>query len=418
MFQRTVLPNGLRILTSSMPHTRSVSVNVYIATGSRYESDEDAGISHFLEHLFFKGSERRPTAKEISEAIEGVGGILNAATDRELTVYWVKVARPHFALAVDILVDMLRHPLFAPEEIEKERKVVLEELAMVNDAPERRVETLIDEVCWPHQPLGREVAGTRESVLALTRDQILAYVARQYVPNNTVISIAGDIVHEEVVEMLSAALDDWGRGTPSTWYPAVEADGQPRLGLEYWRSEQAHLNLALPGVGSLDPDRYAFGLLNVVLGEGMSSRLFLEIREKHALAYDVQSRLSQYLDTGSMVVYAGVSPAQAVPALQAIEAEVRRLLDPIPEEEVTKARELSKGRLLLRMEDTRAVAAWLGGQELLSDRILTPDEVVAIIDGLTATDLQQVAQRLLPGQARLAVVGPFRSERRFREIIL
>jgi predicted Zn-dependent peptidase len=188
-----------------------VSINIYVGTGSRYESDEDAGVSHFLEHLFFKGTERRPTAQEISETIEGVGGILNAATDREVTVYWAKVARPHFSLAMDLLTDMLRHSIFDADELEKERKVVLEELSMVNDAPERRVETL-------------------------TREGILDYVARQYVPNNTVVSVAGDITHEEVVDMLALGFGDWEAGTPTTWYPAVEANSLPRLGVQYWRS--------------------------------------------------------------------------------------------------------------------------------------------------------------------------------------
>jgi predicted Zn-dependent peptidase len=306
------------------------------------------GVSHFLEHLFFKGTERRPTAQEISETIEGVGGILNAATDREVTVYWVKVARPHFTLAMDLLIDMLRHSRFDPEELEKERRVVLEELAMVNDAPERRVDSLIDELCWPQQPLGREVVGTRESVLALTRDRVLDYVARQYVPNNCVVSVAGDITHEEVVEALAAGLDDWRASMPSSWYPAIEANGLPRLGVEYRRSEQAHLCLALPGVGSLDPDRYAHGLLNVILGEGMSSRLFLEIREKQALAYDVASRLAHYLDTGSLVVYAGVSPCSG--GRLGSDTKGASALGRSGLGGLTKARELSKGRLLLRME--------------------------------------------------------------------
>jgi predicted Zn-dependent peptidase len=232
-----------------------------------------------------------------------------------------------------------------------------------------------------------------------------------------VVSVAGDITHEEVVEMLAGGFADWEAGTPAPWYPAVEANAIPRLGVQYWRSEQAHLCLALPGIGSLDPDRYALGMLNVVLGEGMSSRLFLEIREKQALAYDVASRLAHYLDSGAMVVYAGVTPSQAMSALEAVQHEIERLHDPVTEEELTKARELSKGRLLLRMEDTRAVASWLGGQEVLSDRILTPDEVVDILERITVTDLERVAERVLAGKPRLAVVGPFRGQRQFREAL-
>ncbi len=205
MYQKTILSNGLRIVNSTMPHTRSVCVGVFIGTGSRYEKDDEAGVSHFIEHLCFKGTQRRATSKEISGAIEGVGGILNAGTDRELTVYWCKVARSHFHLAVDVIADMLSHSKFDPEDIEKERHVITEEINMGLDSPQNRVDTLIDELMWSNQPLGRDVIGTKVTTAALTRQNMLDYLAQQYLANNTVVSIAGDITREEVVDSLNEA---------------------------------------------------------------------------------------------------------------------------------------------------------------------------------------------------------------------
>ncbi len=417
-YRKITLPNGLRIVNSFMPHTRSVSVTIFVGAGSRYESDAQAGLSHFIEHLFFKGTAKRPTAKAISEAIESVGGVINAGTDRELTVYWVKVAAPHFDLALDVVADTLLHSKFEPAEIEKERQVVIEELNMIRDDPREWVDVIIDEVIWPGQALGRDVAGTKETVSSFTREMSLDYLACQYTPSNTVVSVAGSVPHEQVVAAVSRALGDWQPGRPASFAPALDSQGSPRLRLEPKRTEQAHLCLAVPGLPMLHPDRFALDLLNVVLGEGMSSRLFQEIREKHGLAYDVHSYVSHFLDTGSVTVYAGVDPRRINPAIEAILGELNRLKDQVPESELTKAREYSKGRLLLRMEDTRSVAGWVGAQELLTDRVLTVDDVVEIIDSITPADLERVARQLfLTEKLNLAVVGPYRSERRFADLL-
>ncbi len=417
-FYKSTLANGLRIITAPMPHTRSVSVSAYVGAGSRYERPVEAGISHFVEHLCFKGTEKRPTPRQISEVIDGVGGILNAGTDRELTVYYCKVARPHLELALDVLVEMMRSPLFAPEEMEKERKVVLEELAMVADSPSQQVDILIDEVLWPDQQLGWDVAGNAESVAGITREMALDYLHRQYVPNNTVISVAGNVSHEEVEALIEEALGDWERGVPHGWFPAVNGRSGPRSAIRFKKTEQAHLSLAVRGLSSQHPDRYALDLLSVVLGEGMSSRLFMELRERRGLCYDVHSYVSHFLDAGSFAIYAGVDPANAHETVRALLAELVRLREGIPEEELTKAKELSKGRLLLRMEDTRGVSGWLGGQEMLTGRVRTADEVVDILDGLTADHLTRVAEELLvTDQLNLAVVGPFKSEQRFAALL-
>jgi predicted Zn-dependent peptidase len=417
-YRRTVLPNGIRILTSAMPATRSASVSLYVGAGSRYEREEEAGLSHFLEHLLFKGSEKRPTAKDIAEAIECVGGIMNGGTDRELTVYYVKVARPHLELALDVLVDLIGRPLLDPGELEKERHVVLEELAMVADSPQQLTDLLLDSLLWPGQPLGRDVAGTPESVATLSGEMVADYLHRQYVANNVVVAIAGDIDHQRMVDDIWAAMGDWQAGAPGRWFPAANG-ARPRCGVRYKATEQAHINVAVPGISLSHPDRYPLSFLSVILGEGMSSRLFLELREKRGLVYDVHSYLSQFLDTGVFTVYAGVDPKKAPEAVRVIGEEVARLHDEGPSsDELNKARELSKGRLLLRMEDTRAVSGWLGGQELLLGEVRSVDQAVAEMEAVTLEDLQRVARELLcPAEMRLAVVGPYRSDKRFAALL-
>jgi predicted Zn-dependent peptidase len=417
-YRRTVLPNGIRVLTSAMPAARSASISLYIGTGSRYERDEEAGLSHFLEHLLFKGSRKRPSAKEIAEAIDGVGGVMNGGTDRELTVYYVKVARPHLDLALDVLVDLVRNPVLDPGEFEKERRVVLEELAMVADSPQQLADLLLDATLWPGHPLGRDVAGTLESVSALTPEMAVEYLHRQYVANNIVVALAGDIDHQRTVDAIWAAMGDWQPGTPSRWLPASDGGG-PRCGLRYKKTEQAHIDIALRGLALSHPDRYALSFLSVILGEGMSSRLFLELRERRGLAYDIHSYVSHFLDTGAFTVYTGVDPQKAAETVQIILEEMVRLRDEGPTAgELTKARELSKGRLLLRLEDTRAVSGWLGGQELLLGKVNSVDDAIAEMEAVTLEDLQRLARELLVGERlHLAVVGPYRSDKRFAVLL-
>jgi len=406
MYQKTVLDNGLCIISSVMPYTRSVCVSIFIGTGSRYERAEEAGVSHYIEHLCFKGTQRRATSKEISEAIEGVGGILNGGTDKELTVYWCKVARPHFAVAVDVLADMLCYSRFDSQDVEKERQVIIEEINMNMDSPQQRVDSLIDEIMWQDQSLGRDVAGSKATVASLSRQNILDYFTRQYLANNLVISIAGDITHEEIVDSLEKAFHSWRKGVPQAWYPANNEQHQPRWRVEPRDTEQAHLCLAVPGLPHRHPDRFTLDLLSVILGQGMSSRLFLEIREKRGLAYAIHSYADHFLDTGSLTIYAGIDPKHLSLAIGAILEELNRLKEQIPEREISKAKELCKGRLLLQMEDTRSVAGWLGSQELLLGEILTIDQVVSIIDSIQASDLLRVAQGLLVGERlNLAIVG-------------
>jgi len=418
LYQKITLDNGLRLVTATMPHTRSVSIGFFIGAGSRYETDEQAGISHFIEHLCFKGTSKRPTATEICTVVEGVGGILNGGTDKELTVYWCKVAQPHFAIALEVLVDMLLNSRFDLADIEKERQVIIEEINMSLDSPPQRVAMLIDELLWPGHPLGRDIAGSKESVAGITRDMMLDYLARQYQPGNTVLAIAGDIQHQEVVNIVSQATAGWVKSQPIPGYMPYQEKLARRVLIEKRDTEQSQLCLALPGLSITHPERFRLDLLNVILGEGMSSRLFTEIRDKLGLAYSIQSYAEHLLDTGAIAISAGVDAKNLQIAIRAILEELSRLKEATPESELTKAKELSKGRLLLRLEDSRNVASWMGGQEILTGRILSVDEVISIIDAITIEELQRLAKDLLVGeQLRLAVVGPIQPDEPLEDLL-
>ena len=418
MFQQATLSNGLRIITSAMPHTRSVTLGFLVGGGSRYESDLEAGAFHFVEHLCFKGTPSRPTPRMVSETMDRVGGLMNATTAREVTTYWCKVARPHFDIAADLIVDMVRNPLFDPAELEKERGVILEELAASRDHPDSRAGLLIDQTMWPNQPLGRDVGGTTESVRALTRDAMLRLVNHQYVPSNAVISVAGNIDHDEIVDCFERSMGDWPAGEPLDWYPVLVDQQVPRVNVEFRKSEQAHICLGFHGVPAEHPRRYAYDLLSSVLGEGMSSRLFLELREERGLAYEAHSSTAHYRDAGAMEVYAAVDPRNAALALETILAELAKLKDGVPEDELHKAKEYAKGRMLMRMEDTRNVALWLGSQRLMREQVLNVDDVVARVDAVSPEDLRLAAREMLvPSNLNLAIVGPFRNPARFQRLV-
>ena len=343
-YQKTVFDNGLTLLAESVPAVRSVAMAVFVATGSRYESDAEAGMSHFVEHVLFKGSSRWPTAQAISEAIEGVGGLVNASTSRETTMYWVKVAQPHVRLALDVLTDMLQHPIMDPREVSKEQRVILEEIGMLHDSPESLVQILITDLLWPNQPLGREISGTRESVSAVTPDTLSEYMGRFYGPNRTFVSIAGAIDVDELSTMIGDYFGAWQPVPGDQPEPYTDSQDAPRVEVGFKETEQAHLCLAMPGLLRDHPDRFTLTLANTILGDGMSSRLFQEIRERQALAYSVDSFVSSLQDTGMMGVYAGVDPHRAEQALVAILNELSRIRNElVSSEELTRAVEFNKG---------------------------------------------------------------------------
>ena len=419
MYQRTVLNNGLRILTSTMPHTHSVSIVFFIGVGSRYESDEQSGASHFIEHVLFKGTAKRPTASEIAIAIEQIGGLFNASVGQEESTYWVKVTQPHLDIAIDVLVDMLRHAKFDQSEIDKERGVIIKEINLTLDTPDDLVQLLNNQLVWPNHPLGRDVAGTKESIASLDRDRLLAYMNNHYLPNNTVVSIAGNVEHEAVVNQIAASLGDWARAEVASYQPAEDGQSEPRVRVHDKDTRQAYLCLSVPGLPRDHPDCFNLRLLNAVLGEGMGSRLFTCIRERRDLAYSVNSYISALYDTGVVGVYAGVAPEHIETATKAILEEWDKLRqEEIPPQELARAKDFIKGQLLFLMEDSLSVAIWFGSQEILFSEILTYEEAMEAIEAITAADIQRVAQKLFSEEKlNLAVVGPFENEDGFRELL-
>jgi len=313
---------------------------------------------------------------------------------------------------------MLLNSRFDPPEIEKERQVIIDEIGLSNDLPSQRVNMLIDELLWHGHPLGRDVAGSKESVTAISRDMMLGYLKDRYLPANTVVAIAGDVEHEEMAEAVARATGAWAGSKTRLQYPAYQPQPAPKLCIETRDTEQAHLCLGLPGLSLFHPKRFILDLLNVVLGEGMSSRLFAEIRDRLGLAYSIHSYVEHFLDSGALTVYAGVEPGDLKTAIEAIMEQLSLLREPIPEAELHKAKELAKGRLVLRMEDSRSVAGWLGGQEVLSGYIYDVDEIVSIIDAITAEELEQMAQEIITEeQLRLAVVGPIKCDEPLDELL-
>ena len=407
-----VLDHGVRLITAPLGQRNSVSVALMFKVGSRYEPERIAGLSHFVEHMVFKGSRRYPTAKDVAEAIEGVGGELNAATDKETTLYWARVPGDKLANAIDVLTDIIQEPILDPAEVEKERDVILEELRMYMDSPADHVHTIFEEELWPNHPLGIDIAGTEETVRAISADDLGWHLSEHYLGTDLVIGIAGNVDHDATVEMLRPTLDRWRDGAPPEFVPATPLPAGPSVRLLTKPTEQAHIVFGTRCVDYFHPDRFALDMMNCVLGEGMSCRLFLEIRERLGLCYDIHSWTGRLADTGSAGVYVGTEPKRALAAVEATMAEIHRICEePVGADELGKAREYLKGRLLLRLEGTGSLATWLGGQELLTGRILQPAEIVSRFDAITPDDIMRVASDTYARQPlRMAAIAPIEDD--------
>src|SRR5918999_3584960 len=379
MFERTELPEGPRVITARLPGTRSLAVAAYVLAGSRLESRERSGTAHFMEHLTFKGTRGYPTTRAVSEAIEGIGGTCNAATDRESTVYWTRLPVREAERAFEVIADLIVRPLLRSEDIRRERDIIVEEIRSYRDDPGQYIYNVFDETFFGDSPLGWE--------------------------------IAGDIGHDAAVDLVARSFGR-GNGPVPSYRPAPTLPAR-RFGIHQRPTSQAHLCLGLPGLPRDDPDQWTLELLNTVLGDGSSSRLFLRVREEAGLAYDVHSFQTDYADCGTLQVYAGVDPADLGRALEAILAELARLRDePIPDAELAKARAFTAGRLELRLEESRHMASWLGVQEALHDRVLTVDEALAALEGVTPEAIQALCGRLIRDEAlTLAVIAPARRGR-------
>ena len=419
--ERTVQRNGLRVVTQALPGARSASVVLLVPVGSRHEDDAHAGLSHFLEHLVFKGTRAHPEAGLLSQLVEGIGGSVNASTDRELTVYSAKVPAEHVGVALEAVSELALRPLLRRGDLSAEKPVIVDEIRMYVDSPSDHVFTLFDEMLYAGHPLGREIAGTVGSVRRATYRAVVDHWRGSYRTRGMVLAVAGAIDHDEVVRASAGwkpdgpagDMPETGAGILTTTAPMPAPAGSLRV--SYRRLSQGNLCLGMPGVARNDPDRWALDLLGAILGDGMGSRLFLELRERRSLVYDVSTFSASYADVGSFGVHAGFDPEDAERVVGAILDQLERIcLEPVTDAELGRARAYTRGRLELRMEDSGAVAGWIGTGEALLPRILTVDEVIERLEAVTVDDLLRVARRYLaPSEARLAVLGPFRSRARF-----
>jgi predicted Zn-dependent peptidase len=418
IFERNRLDNGLRILAANMPQVQSVTCMIMLAAGSRYETPETNGIAHFSEHMFFKGTERRPTARDIGMEVDALGGEFNAFTSKEYTGYYVRCAADHRDQALDVLVDMLRNSKFEPEEIEREKGVIVEEMNMYFDTPRDFIGGVYEQLLYGDQPLGWDIIGRKETVQAAERDTFLGYVDPWYKPERMVVGVAGRLDGDYVasVERLLGDLEPQETGDP----PALVENGNGnRVAIHRKDSDQAHLCLGVRSYPIVHPDRWALQLLSTVLGTGMSSRLFTEVRERRGLAYYVYAHNQGYTDAGTLYSQAGVDIKRSEEAVETIVAEFRRIAaEAVPAEELEKARALAKGRFVLRLESPQGMILFGLGREVLGDETIEPEEVLAGLDAVTADDVQRVAQDVIASNAlNLALIGPFDDAKPFEALI-
>ena len=416
-FERHTLDNGLRVLTSNLDHAQSVTCMVMLAAGSRYETPDTNGIAHFSEHMFFKGTERRPTARDIAGEIDAIGGEFNAFTGKEYTAYYVKCAAEHRDVALDVLVDMLRNSRFDAEEIEREKGVIIEEMNMYFDTPRDFIGGVYESLLYGDQPLGWDIIGRKETVREATRETFMSYLDRWYKPPRMVVGIAGKI-GDDALERAQALFGDLPGAETGKPEPARDYQTE-RVRVFTKQSDQAHLVLGVPSYPIEHPDRYALQMVATVLGGGMSSRLFTEVRERRGLAYYVFGINHSYTDAGSLYSQAGVDINRIDEAVTTIASELKKIAaEPVPADELEKARNFTKGRFVLQLENPQGLILFGMRKEVLEGRAPDPEEVLAGVDAVTAEDVQRVAQDVIASERlRLAVIGPFDDAERFEKLL-
>jgi len=403
---KDVLPNGLTLITEAMPSVRSVAIGIWLRTGSRQESEEENGISHFLEHMLFKGTKNR-TAEEIARSADSIGGHLDAFTAKECASFSTKVLDEHLPRAFDVLADLVKNPLFRPEHIAKERQVIQEEIKMVEDTPDDLVHEIFTQTYWRGHALGRPILGTRQTVGRFEPEQLLDYFQRHYTPGNMLIAAAGHVEHARVVQLAAKEFGEAPAGAPLAESPAPVA--HPHIKRRHKKElEQVHICIGAPAYPQTRERRFACYILNTVLGGGMSSRLFQNIREKRGLAYAVFSSLNSFRDAGCFSVYAGTATERARQVVPLIIEEFRRLKEtPLSDEELQRAKDYLKGNLLLSLESTMSRMSNLARQEMYFGRYISLDEVAAGVDAVTASDVLNVARELFStDHIALTVLGP------------
>lgn len=408
MYYKEILPNGVKIVINPMPHMSSVTMGVWVGTGSRYESKANNGISHFLEHLLFKGTEKR-SCRELKEAIESKGGIINGFTSEEITCYWAKVIPEHLPIAVDVLYDMVKSPSLKEEDIEKEKGVVLEEISMYLDLPMHYVHVLFSGIIWPEQPLGWLVAGQKETVKGINHEILSQYKEQAYSGANIVVSVAGAVTIEEAKKYVRS-FKDLPKGEKNICLPVSVEQKEPRLAIFQKDTEQIHLCIGGRALSRFHADRFTLLLLDTILGGNMTSRLFEELREKRGLTYEIRSSVQELADTGLLVISAGLALNKLEEAVELILQELQRLKEEeVSSKELSQAKDYCRGQLWLGLENTFSYMQWLGEHELCLGQIPTPEEIIAKIESVSAADIKRISRELLVNENMcLAAIGPIK----------
>ena len=420
-FHKSVLPNGVRVIIVPVLGVESATTLVMYGAGSRYEEKRNNGVSHFLEHMAFKGTTNRPSAREISGLIDGIGAEFNAFTGKEYTGYYIKSATTHISLCLDVLSDMLKNLLLDPTEIEREKGVIVEEINMYEDSPMRNIGDIYESLLYGNTPLGWETAGTPEIINSIRREDFVEYMATLYSAHNMTVVVAGNVHVEGMTKEIEKYFGDVSRFTTKKFIPIKERQTKNIINVKHKKTEQAHFALGVRTVG-LDnkKDRYPLELLSSILGGGMSSRLFYEIRERRGLSYYVRTSADHYLDAGYLATWVGADPKRIDEAIKVVVEEYLKVAQKgeITEEELTKAKEYTKGHFVLELEDTRSAAVMYGSQEILQKELRNPSEIIEKIEKVTLEDILRVAKEFLDTKAlSLAVIGNFESEDRFEKLL-
>jgi predicted Zn-dependent peptidase len=419
MFSKITFKNGLRVIVVPQQTTRTLTVLVLVGTGSKYETKELNGISHFLEHMYFKGTKKRPTYLEVAETLDRVGGIYNAFTSEDYTGYFAKVEFHHLDLALDWVSDIFLNSKLPPAEIEKEKGVIIEEINMRQDHPITFVQTLWTRLLYGDQPAGWDIAGTKESVSRITRENLIDYMKKQYVAENTIICVAGRVDKNSLLKKIEKYFSKIRTSKPLIKPKVVEKQNQPQCLLHYRKTDQTHLCLGVRAFNLFSPQRYAQELLAVILGGMMSSRLFVKIREKLGMAYYINTNCSLDPDTGFLVTQAGLDNKKVFLGISAILKEYKKIArEKVPSKELAKAKDYLKGKTTILLESSDAQASFYAGQELLERKILTPSEIFKIIDKISPNDILKLAREIFrPAKLNLALIGPFEDKKEFERYL-
>ena len=416
---KRVLPNGLTIIEVPSNDAESVVVDFFVKTGSRSETEKENGISHFLEHFLFKGTQKYPTSLAITELVDSIGAEMNANTGKEHTQYYIKSHSDHLELIFQILSDMIQRPMLDPGELEREKGVIVEEINMYRDMPMAEIDNILENIMWPGEALGQNIVGSKETVTKFTVDMFRDYMARHYQPGNIILGVSGKFNRKKLDKLIK---EHWGNAPRKQfhkWTKAKDSQKKPRLKVQFKDTEQAHLAMGFKGFPFGDKRNPAALILGAMLGGGMSSRLFTEIRERRGLAYYVRSNSSSYQDTGVFYIGAGVQVDKIHEAITVIMGELRKIMTvPVDAKELLKAKEYLKGRTTLALEDNQARLDWCIEQQAFHHKIKEPNELFAKIDKVNASQVREVAENLFKrGQMSLAVIGPYKNDKMFSKLM-